>query len=194
MLHHNTTIIGASAQSNVDNSPPIIGQSSKYSGLSWEQKLQIHSTFFSTVAHSAKMFGVSAATFRKHRNQFVADAQFDCSEYADDFSARASHDENGNIIPRPRGRQTNKIVTAFNAVSYDPVPLETFCVAHGISSHVMNQRARFDKSGNNLNVVCRKINGVPHIMRLTDNQMQERADKTAARNSAKNTPQSTETV
>lgn len=193
------TVIGTSS-SAVNEPATIIGAQTastatpnKYATLSWEQKLQIHSNFFSTVAHSAKVFGVSAATFRKYRDQFKADANFDCASYASDFAARASHDAAGNIIPKPRGRQTNKIVTAFNSVGYDPVPLDTFCETHGISSHVMTQRSRFDKSDKNLNVVCRKINGVSHIMRLTETQMTERAEKMTKRTTT-TTPAETDTT
>lgn len=138
------------------------------STLSWEQRLAIHSAYKSTIAKSSQVFGVTPEQFKQAKLDHKADTTFDVAPFASMFAKREALDADGKVIAKPRGRQTNKIADAFNAVTSERIPLAQFCEEHKVSEHVMRQRKRFAE--HQTDVVCRKINGVPYIWRLSEEE------------------------
>ena len=64
-----------------------------------------------------------------------------------------------------RGRSTNKIATAFAALSTTPVPLEAFLAEHGVSKTILRQSKRFMETPIKVSIKKDKTSGIELISR-----------------------------
>lgn len=67
--------------------------------------------------------------------------------------------------PKKRGRKGTKIQDAFAAISSEPIALEAFAQKFGVSTNVLRQAKRFDRSGMEGRVRVRQVNGTLSIFR-----------------------------
>jgi hypothetical protein len=67
--------------------------------------------------------------------------------------------------PKKRGRKGTKIQDAFKAIGADPVPLEEFASRFAVSTNVLRQAKRFDRSGVEGRVRVKQVNGTLSIFR-----------------------------
>jgi hypothetical protein len=67
--------------------------------------------------------------------------------------------------PKKRGRKGTKIQDAFAAIGTDPVPLDEFATRFSVSTNVLRQAKRFDRTGVTGRVRVKLVNGVQSIFR-----------------------------
>lgn len=72
--------------------------------------------------------------------------------------------------PQKRGRKGNKIAEAFAAIGPKPVPLDEVAQKFAISTNVLRQSKRFDRSPELGRVVTKTIDGKTCIFRKTDDE------------------------
>lgn len=138
--------------------------------LDWPQKLQMINHFKVDEDTASKVFGVSKTELQQVMSTTSPDSSFNANPYATHFKVGKPSSSTATKTGRPRGRPSSKIADAFNAVTHEAVPLDEFCQTHGVSTHCMSQRKRFDRENKHPDVVVRKVDGVRKIWRETETE------------------------
>lgn len=119
------------------------------SQLSWPQRLHLMNKLQISKQKAMSTFHCSQNTLKLAQAQHQADTTFDVTPYETMFA------------DRKRGRKSEKIQLAYDAVTTIPQELATFCQTHGVSINTISQRERFGRGDivirTNRETKCREI-------------------------------------
>lgn len=139
--------------------------------LTWNDRLALLNHFKPSDDEACRILGVTQGELNTARN--LEGSMFQVTQNLD-YSAYLSVFANGNEKSHPtsfvrpggkadtlappataskptraakkRGRQGNKIATAFSSIPHEATPVEAYALQHGVSLNALRQSSRFDKS------------------------------------------------
>ena len=141
--------------------------------LSWTQCRALIDFYNPSIQKISELFDIPS-TQVKNLKIFEPDPAFDVTPYHPIFSddsaiyINLSTPDKNNFATKskkPRGRPGKKIITAFQNIPSEPVPVEDFASKWKISISVLRQSLRFDKTGLPGKVHVRQLNGSLMIWR-----------------------------
>lgn len=118
---------------------------------------------------AARELNITVEEVATARSEVTATAGFDATPYQAHFQKPTTASDAGSAtaIARPkkkRGPQGNRIVTAFDAVTEEPVSLAEHAKKHHVSENCLRQPKRFYKQ-DGVVIRVRKVDGVQCIWR-----------------------------
>lgn len=83
------------------------------------------------------------------------------------------------INKQKSGPKTNRMLQAFALLPYKMTPLKQFAADNNVSTYILKQGKRFDKTGLDGRVILKTINGCTYIWRQAMSQsLAEKSNKT----------------